>query len=69
MLPCNACGYSIEVSLRKHICNDMEYPIIAFVSSDNNYGGSDPEYTQTPLAEVTPEITAAAKKMKNQDNS
>lgn len=29
-----------------------------FVTSDNNYGGTDPEYTQLPLSKVTLEIVA-----------
>lgn len=47
------------------VCDDLVEPIIAFVASDNNYGGKDPHYEQAPLAEVTPEITEAIKKMKS----
>lgn len=45
------------------VCDDMAPPAIAFVGSDNDYGGKDPEYKQSPLVEVTPEITAGIKKM------
>lgn len=46
------------------VCDDVTGPVIAFVGADNNYGGKDPEYEQTPLAKVTPEITNAIKMMK-----
>lgn len=49
------------------VCDDISEPIIAFVGSDNNYGGKDPNYEQVPLAEVTPEVTQAIKNMKNKD--
>jgi hypothetical protein len=46
------------------ICDDLTDPVVAFVASDNNYGGKDPLYEQTPLAQVTPEITDVIKKLK-----
>lgn len=48
------------------ICDDMAPPVIAFVGSDNDYGGKGLEYKQTPLAKVTPEITKAVKEMMSQ---
>ena len=45
------------------ICDDIAPPVIAFVGSDNDYGGKALGYEQLPLAKVTPEITAALKKM------
>ena len=38
------------------ICDDITKPVIAFVGADNNYGGSDPEYKQLPLAKITPKL-------------
>lgn len=46
-----------------NICDDLSLPIIAFVSSDNNYGGSGDDYQQTPIEKVTPEISDLVKKM------
>ena len=46
------------------VCDDIAEPVIAFVGADNNYGGKDPAYEQTPLAKVTPEITKAIKMMR-----
>lgn len=46
------------------ICDDIAPPVIAFVGSDNDYGGKGEDYEQAPLAKVTPEMTAAVKKMK-----
>lgn len=48
------------------VCQDLAEPVIAFVGSDNNYGGADPKYEQKPLEKVTPEITQAIKNMKSQ---
>ncbi len=47
------------------ICDDIAKPVIAFVGSDNNYGGKDPHFAQGPLAQVTTEITVAVKALKN----
>lgn len=47
------------------VCDDIVDPAIAFVGSDNNYGGKDPQFVQGPLAQVTPEVTAAVKALKN----
>ena len=46
------------------ICDDLTEPVIAFVGADNNYGGRNPDYTQTPLAKVTPEVTKIIQKLK-----
>lgn len=47
------------------ICDDIAQPIIAFVGADNDYGGKGTEYQQDPLEQVTPEITAAVKKLRS----
>lgn len=47
------------------VCDDMALPVIAFVGADNDYGGKGLDYEQAPLPKVTPEITAAVKKMLN----
>ncbi|MCP5322714.1 MAG: hypothetical protein H6492_01735 [Candidatus Paracaedibacteraceae bacterium] len=49
-----------------NICDDMASPVIAFVASDNDYGGKRLDYKQTKLAKVTPEISQAIKEMLNQ---
>ena len=43
------------------VADKMDKSFIAFVASDNNYGASNPAYTQLPLFPVTPEVTAAMK--------
>ena len=48
------------------VCDDLEPPAIAFVATDNDYGGKGEGYQQAPLAEVTPEIVEAVKNMKKQ---
>ena len=48
------------------VCDDVALPVIAFVASDNDYGGSGADYTQSQLAEVTPEISKAIRKMLSQ---
>ncbi len=46
------------------VCDTLAFPIIAFVGSDNDYGGKSEEYEQTPLPELTPEITEAIQTIK-----
>lgn len=48
------------------VCDDMKPPVIAFVGADNDYGGDGADYEQSPLAQVTPEISAAVKHMLSQ---
>jgi hypothetical protein len=48
------------------ICDHMAPPAIAFVGSDNDYGGQGLDHEQAPLAKVTPEITKAVTEMMNQ---
>jgi len=48
------------------VCDDIAPPRILFVATDNDYGGEGLEYTQKPLAKVTPEVTQAIKEMLNQ---
>lgn len=38
-------------------------PRTLFTCADNNFGGSDPEYNQGPLQEVTPEVVELMKKL------
>ncbi|MEM7361843.1 MAG: hypothetical protein AAF335_02415 [Bacteroidota bacterium] len=49
----------------EEVCDYIAKPVIAFVGSDNNYGGSNPTYEQVPLLEVTEEVTQKIESMKN----
>lgn len=48
------------------ICEEIFPLIIAFVYSDNDYGGEGLDYQQAPLAQVTPEVTEVMKRVKKQ---
>lgn len=50
------------------VCDNIGAPVIAFVASDNDYGGKGPEHQQAKLARVTPEMSQALKAMLNKDD-
>ena len=50
------------------ICDKIGAPVIAFVASDNDYGGKGLEHQQAKLARVTPEMSQALKAMLNNDD-